>query len=351
MEVHKVGNSKAITIYDIAREAGVSPATVSRVLTSSANVREDKKEKILKIIQKYDFKPNALAKGLANTKSKVIGIVAADVRNPYYAEVFVACENAAQKAGYTVSLCNSLSMKAREIEQLEVLQEQRVDVIIQLGGRADDLVSDAEYVKKINRLTQTIPVVVTGKLDGTQVYQVQIDARKAAELVLEYLIGLGHKDIAMIGGTQDVLSTYEKTHCYREIFQKHQLQWKEEYLVEGSYDYATGYEGMNRLFAQGLMPTAVIAINDFLAAGVMHSVTEHGYKIPEDISIVSYDNTYITELFIPKLTSIDYDYKLFGEAIVQTAIAAVEKRELPKLQKITPKLVIRESSGAVRNKE
>ena len=100
--------SKVITIYDIAKEAGVSAATVSRVLTKSANVRPEKKEKVMELVRKYNFKPNALAKGLADTKSKVIGILTADVRNPYYAELFVACEQAARKAGYSVLLFNTM---------------------------------------------------------------------------------------------------------------------------------------------------------------------------------------------------------------------------------------------------
>ena len=99
--MQKSSENKVITIYDIAKEAGVSAATVSRVLTNNANVRKEKKDKVQNLIEKYNFKPNAMARGLSDTKSRVIGIVAADVRNPYYAEVFVACENAAREAGFS----------------------------------------------------------------------------------------------------------------------------------------------------------------------------------------------------------------------------------------------------------
>ena len=123
---------KNITIYDIAREAGVSAATVSRVLTNNANVRPEKKQKVQALIEKYNFKPNAMAKGLSDTKSKVIGVMVADVRNPFYAEVFLACELAAEKAGYTVLLCNSLGDTDREKQNLELFYEQRVSAVIQL---------------------------------------------------------------------------------------------------------------------------------------------------------------------------------------------------------------------------
>ena len=120
--MQKSSENKVITIYDIAKEAGVSAATVSRVLTNNANVRKEKKDKVQNLIEKYNFKPNAMARGLSDTKSRVIGIVAADVRNPYYAEVFVACENAAREAGYTVLLCNSQGITQWESQQLAMLQ-------------------------------------------------------------------------------------------------------------------------------------------------------------------------------------------------------------------------------------
>lgn len=178
MDVSNISGGKTITIYDIAREAGVSASTVSRVLTNKARVRPEKRERILKLIEKYNFTPNAMARGLVDTRSKVIGIIVSDVRNPFYSEMFVACEQAARKRGYTVLLYNSLREAELEIHLLEKLQEQRVDAVIQAGGKVDDLVSDPEYVDLVNSFPGRTPMVVTGKLDGTECYQVQIDALK-----------------------------------------------------------------------------------------------------------------------------------------------------------------------------
>lgn len=348
METPKPAENKTITIYDIAREAGVSPSTVSRVLTNNANVRREKKERVQSLIEKYNFKPNALARGLSDTRSKVIGIIAADVRNPFYAAVFVACEIAAKEAGYTVLLCNSLGITKQEVRQLEMLQEQRVDVIIQLGGRADDLVSNTDYVERVNRLTSTIPMVITGKLDGTNCYQVQIDAETAMELLMNHLTGLGHKKIALVGGSREVISTYIKYQQYLNILKRNGIPFQEEYIIDGSYNYQSGYEGMSQLFKNPVLPTAVIAINDFSAAGIVRCIIDHGYRIPEDISVVSYDNTLIAELQVPKLTSIDYNYETFGKMLVDTAISAIENGDKPFLQKVKPTLVIRESSGPAK---
>lgn len=345
--MQKGSESKAITIYDIAREAGVSPATVSRVLTKNARVRPEKREKVEALVEKYNFKPNVLAKGLADTRTKTIGVLAADIRNPYYAALFVACEQSAREAGYTVVLYNSLGKTENEVELLGKLQEQKVDAIIQLGGRVDDLVSSIEYVELINDIMSAIPVIVTGKLDGTRCHAVRIDSMKAMELLMDHLMGLGHRRIALVGGRQDVLATFEKSQMYKQILRENKIPYDSELVMDdnGSYDFETGYRQMKELLGKRRDMTAVIAINDFTAMGVMKCLSEHGIRIPQDMSIVSYDNTYMTEMAIPRLTSIDYNYEEYGRKLIDTSIAMIEGRKRDALRMVTPSLVVRESSG------
>lgn len=341
-------DSKQITIYDIAKEAGVSASTVSRVLTNSANVRKEKKDKIQAIIDKYNFKPNALAKGLSDTKSNLIGFITADVRNPFYSAVYIACENAARAKGYRVLLCNSLGESEREIEQLEMLVQQRVAAIIQLGGRVDDVETEAAFVEETKKIVPAIPMVVNGKIDGVDAYSVRIDAKEGCTLLTEHLIQLGHEKIALVGGRLNVISTYEKYVTYREILDKHGIAFRPEYVVNGGYDQNSGYSGVKTLLGLKEMPTAIIAINDFTAAGVMRGLQEMGFNVPGDISVVSYDNTYIADLLVPRLTSIDYDYAVFGEKLVDTAIRALNGEKPEKITTVTPHLVVRKSSGTIR---
>lgn len=344
--MQKSSESRAITIYDIAKEAGVSPATVSRVLTNSAKVKEEKREKVEALIAKYDFKPNVLAKGLADTRTRTIGVLAADVRNPYYASLFVACEQAAREAGYTVVLYNSLGQIENEVELLGKLREQKVDAIIELGGRVDDLVSNIEYVEIVNQIMSTIPVIVTGKLDGTRCHAVRIDSMRAMELLMEHLLGLGHQKIALVGGRQNVLATFEKYQMYKQILRENRIAFDPDLVTgEGSYDFKTGYNQMNELLTKRTDMTAVIAINDFTAIGVMKSLSEHGFRIPQDISVVSYDNTYTAEMAMPSLTSIDYNYEEYGRELIETSIAMIEGKKWDTLRMVTPSLVVRESSG------
>ena len=273
MQSKRGSENKAITIYDIAKEAGVSPATVSRVLTNRAKVSSGKRDRVVKVIEKYNFKPNTFAKGLAETKSKKIGVLMADVRNPYYASMFVACETAARSEGYSVILYNFLGDVELEEELLERLLDERVDAIILLGGHADELVSSMEYVEAVNDVMATTPVVITGKLDGTQCNTVRINAMKSMELVMEHLFSLRHEKIAIVGGRMDVLSTYEKVLKYKQCLKERGLEVDPGLIGNGGeYDFSSGYEQMNGIFQKGGEPTAVIAINDFAAWGVIMSM-------------------------------------------------------------------------------
>ena len=192
------------------------------------------------------------------------------------------------------------------------MYEQRVDAIVNVGGRVDDLVSNTDFVDHVNRIANVIPVIITGKLDGSDCYQVNIDQMQAMEVVMDYIISLGHKDIALIGGRDNVQSTVDKRSRYKQLLKRYGINVRNEYIVEGKrYDDDSGYECMQKLFALEQLPTAIIAINDFTAAGAMRALTERGISVPEEISIVSFDNTFIAEVTSPKLTSVSYNYEKF----------------------------------------
>lgn len=349
--MQKAVESKPVTIYDIAREAGVSPATVSRVMTNRAKVSSDKKERVLEVINKYNFQPNMLAKGLANAGTKTLGIMTADVRNPYYAALFIACEQAAKELGYTVLLCNSLDVKEHELELLTKMRDQKVDAIIQIGGSVDDRVFDEEYVEAVNRFASDMPFVTTGKLDGTGNYMVSIDHRKCMELLMNHLLDLNHMRIALIGGSMDVGATYDKYQRYKQILWENGLEFERELISEDAgYDFESGYREMEKMLKRKVVPTAVIAVNDYTATGVIRCLQDHGCRVPEDVSVVSYDNTMIAEIVSPKLTSIDYNYEALGKALVQTAVDLLEGKETDRLRIIEPRLVVRESSGLAPEK-
>lgn len=343
---------KNVTIYDIAKEAQVSPATVSRVLTGNAKVSSDKQERIQQVIDKYNFRPNALAKGLSNSRRQIIGMIAADIRNPFYSQLFVACEMAADQRGYTLLVCDGFSTRKLEEKQLDKLVAQRVDAIIQIGGAVDDLISDLDYVELVNRVANDIPIIINGKLDGADCYQVNIDHCQGVELAMEYLVALGHQKIAFIGGCTHVKSSIDKRQKFLQMIKRYMLECPDEFIVlNGDYDQRGGYESMKRILQSGQVPTAVVAINDLTALGIMSAIIEAGLSIPRDISVIGADNSQVVEGISPRLTSIDYDYNLVGEKIIETAINAIEKKEQPRVYETKVNLVIRESTGKCKYKK
>ncbi|HJD31933.1 MAG TPA: LacI family transcriptional regulator [Candidatus Eisenbergiella stercorigallinarum] len=336
---------ETISIYTIAKEAGVSPATVSRVLNGSARVSEEKRARVQALIEKYSFTPNALARGLSSVETKVIGLMVSDIRNPFYATMVVECEKAASEKGYLMMLCNSLGSNEMELTYLEKFNSQRVDAVIQIGGKVDELVSDTGYVQSVNKVASSMPVLITGKLDGADCYQVNIDEGQAMELLISFLIENGHRDIALLGGRDNVKSTVDKRLRYRQMLWKYGIPVREEYIIDGdSYDIESGSEAMRQFMREDHpMPSVVIAINDFTAVGVVRTLREAGYRIPEEISVVSFDNTYIAETCMPRLTCVGYDYRMFGRLLVDTAVCAIHGEEPPRVQMVKSRLVIRDS--------
>ena len=334
-----------ISIYTIAREAGVSPATVSRVLNGSAKVSEEKRIRVQSLIEKYSFTPNALARGLSNVETKVIGLMVSDIRNPFYATLVVECEKAANERGYLMMLCNSLGSNEMELYYLEKFNSQQVDAVIQIGGKVDELISDTGYVGHVTRRARSMPVFINGELDGADCYQVNIDEGQAMELLISFLIRNGHRDIALLGGRDNVKSTVDKRLRYRQMLWKYGIPVNEEYIIDGdSYDIESGSEAMRQFIREDHpMPTVIIAINDFTAVGVVRTLREAGYQIPEDISVVSFDNTYIAETCMPRLTCVGYDYRMFGHLLIDTAVRAIRKEEPPRVQMVKSRLVIRDS--------
>lgn len=340
-------NGRNVTIYDIAREAGVSVATVSRVLTGNARVSKEKKEKINNLIKRYDFKPNALAKSLRETRSHVIGMIMVDFTNPFYATLLSFCEREASSRGYSLIVSSTIGRAEMEEKYLDNMYEQRVAAIVKVGGLVDRYIPDMKHIEHMNRIANSIPIVITGKADGADCYQVSIDEMMACELVMDYLLGLGHRKIAFVGGSGEVRQTVEKRLKYKQMLQKNGISLNDGFIVEGDYNDKSGYQEMKKLLELGMQPTAVIAINDFTAIGIIRAALERGLKIPEDISVASFDDTFITNICYPRLTSVSLEYEEFGKKLVDTAIDAVEGKDPMRKQTVLPRLSIRDSCRAI----
>jgi DNA-binding LacI/PurR family transcriptional regulator len=196
-------------------------------------------------------------------------------------------------------------------------------------------------------VNRTIPFVTVGELDGLDCYALRIDHQCAMQEVIDYLVSLGHRDIALFGGEKRKRSTYDKYQQYIYMLGTHALEFRKEYVQEGDYSEAGGYASFMRLLECSRVPTAAIAINDYSAIGALRAANEKGLAVPNDLSLVSFDNTFLSETAFPKLTSVDYNYVEFGKELINLAIQAAQKEKAPELHLIKTKLVIRDSCRAI----
>lgn len=335
---------KDITIYDIAKEANVSPATVSRVLTGSAQVKEDKKERVLEIIKRRNFKPNEVARSLFNKKSMMIGFVLPDITNSFFSTVFLEAEKVAIKLGYSMILCNSMNNSEVESLHLKVLAEKQVDAMIFMGGRANDVKTNLNYASELQMLAKKIPlVIVNGKMTGVDCYKVFTDEEESIIQLVDYLVGLGHKDIAILGGVSYVTSTLIKHKAYAKALKKYGIKVDRDFMVTSDFSIESGVSGMEKLLKGKRVPTAIIGINDLVAIGAIRAIKAAGLEVPKDISVTGFDGTYISELITPQLTTVYQSYEELGKAAVDIIIGLINKIELPKEKIIKSRLIIRES--------
>lgn len=335
---------KNVTIYDIAREAGVSPATVSRILTDSTSVRKEKRDRVNELIRKYNYRPNAMARALTETRSRVIGMVMADISNPYYNSVFTACTNEAFARGYMTMLFNTLSRPDMEQAALTRLLEQRVDAIIICGGRIDLEEQDPAFTQLLETALATTPVVVGSRSPDERICGVAVDHETSVDLAMDYLIGLGHRDIGFIYTGEQFYGTQQRLAHFRLKMAQAGLPVRKEWLIPvPHYDSQSGMEGVRKLMQLDHLPTALLGINDLVSVGILQELLAQGLRVPEDISLVGFDNTFITSITTPKLTAIHYDYSVYARLLVDAAIAAIEGRRIPRNQLLPSALAVHRS--------
>ncbi|TYP74514.1 LacI family DNA-binding transcriptional regulator [Paenibacillus methanolicus] len=337
---------KNITIYDIAKEADVSVTTVSRVLNGTAPVKASTKEAVLRVIEKHKFQPNALARSLIKKETGTIAMIVPDITNPFFPEVFWGSENEAREKGYTFFLCNSAGEYGRESEYLSILREKRVEGIIFVGGRINLANCPPELVQEVVDTAKGIPVVlVNGHLAKSQLHRVYTDEAAGAALAAQHVIDLGHREIAFIGGMEELTTTIQKVKAVKRKLEEHGLGLRKDRLLFGEFSITAGRELMAKLLEQADRPTAVICVNDFTAIGAIKAATERGLRIPDDISIVGFDDSPLSTAVIPELTTVTQNTNELGKLAVERIYQINNGLPAKRSTVLQPKLVVRQSTG------
>ncbi|MGP4041516.1 LacI family DNA-binding transcriptional regulator [Gracilibacillus sp. D59] len=335
---------KNVTIYDIANEAGVSPSTVSRVLTGKELVKPDTKKKVLSVIEKYNFRPNSLARSLLYKQSKMIGIVLPDINHPFFSTLVLKMEAHALSLGYTSFLCNSMDDYQVESKYLQNLVDKQVDGIIFLGGRINQVETNKELAEEMNRVRERVPVVfVNGEMEGVDAHIVQTDEHDGISKVIDLLKNFNHQKIAFLGGEKGITSREMKLHAYTEAMKDKQLPIHPNWIMDEGFDIASGEELANRLLYQSERPTAIVCVNDFVAIGVIKTLHKFGVRVPEDISVVGFDDIYLAKDYPPGITSVSQNYDLLGRIAVEVLVKLINGEEAEKRSTVPTKVMLRNS--------
>ncbi|MFC3798074.1 catabolite control protein A [Cohnella sp. GCM10012308] len=308
-----------VTIYDVAREAGVSMATVSRVVNNNPNVKPQTRKKVYEAIERLGYRPNAVARGLASKKTTTVGVVIPDIANANFAEVARGIEDIANMYHYNIILCNADKRKEKEIRVINTLLEKQVDGLLFMGGVVTD-----EHIQAFN--TSNVPIVLCATTDekGTMP-SVDIDHETAAYDAVRKLIGEGHKRIAMISGTlQDPANGYARYQGYKRALEESGIAFDESLVRVGNYRYESGIEAVQYFLELEERPSAVFAATDEMAIGAIHGIQDAGLSVPEDISVIGVDNIRLASMVRPLLTTV---------AQPMYDIGAVSMRLLTKLMK------------------
>jgi DNA-binding LacI/PurR family transcriptional regulator len=342
-----------ITIYDIAQEAQVSPATVSRVLTGSANVSKAKKERIKQIIEKYNFQPNALARSLINKETKTIGFILPDITNPFFSTVFLEAEKQALSMGYTMILCNSmndnmLNVTNTESLYLKTLCEKQVDGIIFMGGRINESRTNKEYAKEVNEILQKIPVVmINGRMAGVDCVKVRTDEKEGIYNLVKYLHELGHKKVGFIGGVKGITAADDKISAFKRAIKQYGMTCKEEWIIHSPFSIEDGYAITEKMLTQRELPTAIMAVNDFVAIGALRAAEAKGLKVPDDLSITGFDGMYLTDIVRPRITTVSQNCDILGATAMNVLLDILKGKKYKKETIIKSDLLIKESCKAI----
>ncbi|ALF11835.1 catabolite control protein A [Parageobacillus thermoglucosidasius] len=287
-----------VTIYDVAREANVSMATVSRVVNGNPNVKPSTRKKVLEAIERLGYRPNAVARGLASKKTTTVGVIIPDISSIFFAELARGIEDIATMYKYNIILSNSDQNKEKELHLLNTMLAKQVDGILFMGGNITE-----EHVNEFQK--SPVPIVLAATIEpNNTIPSVNIDYEQAAFEAVAYLLEKGNKRVAYVTGLKDDPINQKKLAGYRRALETHGLTYDEELVIEGDNSYDSGIEAYEKIAELAEKPTAIFAGTDEMALGVIHSAQDHGVRIPDQLEVIGFDNTRLATMVRPRLTTV-----------------------------------------------
>ena len=330
-------------IRDVAALAQVSPITVSRVLNNPERVSPATRARVKAAVEELGYIPNQIARSLRSNRTNTLALVLTDITNPFWTSVARSVEDAASSQGFNVILCNTDEREDKQAEYLSVLLRKRVDGFLFVPAR-----SEPGAVKSIQR--QQVPVVVMDRrVPGAEVDVVRSDSEAGAYALTRYLIGLGHRRIAMLSGPVGVSTAQERVDGYRRALAEAGILLDEDWVREGEFTVESGYDVAGQLLAGAELPSALLGANNFIALGAMRAIREAGLHIPDDISIACLDDIpawLVGEPFLTVAAQSPYD---LGRQATEMLLRQIREPGQHPVQEILlpTELIVRRSTAAL----
>ena len=326
-----------VTIQDVARACALAPSTVSNALAGKTYVRTETRERVVRIAAEMGYSASPLARGLRMNRSWSIGLVISDISNPSFAEVARGIEEVVIERGWHIIVANTDYDRDKEAKYLKAMRDHKVD-----GLALASFASDSDDVVDLHQAEENF-VLLFRRHRRIQADLVGIDNRGGMIVAMDHLSGLGHRRIAVIRGPEDSTATDERFDGYLEGLKRARVLFDGDLIADGDLTMESGIAAMERLLALPEKPTAVLATNDFMAFGAMTAIMNRGLRIPEDMSVVGFDDIYVSGLPMVNLTTIHHPSREMGNAAAEILLKRIQAKRRPRAKEVIfePRLVVR----------
>jgi LacI family transcriptional regulator/LacI family repressor for deo operon, udp, cdd, tsx, nupC, and nupG len=304
------------TIKDVARYAGVSVATVSRVLNGNDNVKDSTSELVKEAIKLLDYEPNYLGRNLRKRETNTILAIVPNIQHTYYSDILQGMAEKAHLLGYDIVISFSNSDEKTEERLMGMLVNRTVDAVILLGTRLS-----IDYLNDMN--SKYCVSLCCERVDDDSILTLSVDDEVASYDAVSYLISLGHTKIGMVSVSIDgeqIFSAIDRERGYAKALKEHNIPFDKNLIYHGTYDCSSGEDAMQYFLTLDNPPTAIFTVSDLLAVGVIRKAIEHGYTIGKDISVMGFDNIALAEHFIPGITTVEQPCRQIGRDIVSMTV-------------------------------
>lgn len=335
-----------VTMSDVAKRAGVSVMTVSRVVNGvKGKVSEATRKKVLQIIKELNYHPNSVGRALHGSRLKIIGVVSPLItagivlENPFYYELIMGIEEVCTEKGFDVMISTRKKIN-KNSDYLKNFYERKVDGLIIVAPNVNSI--QFELIEK-----DDIPVVLAGERTSHRISYVDADNERGGELAVEYLYRMGHRKIGMITGTSTMRNAIDRLNGFLNAMRKFGLEIRKDWIINGDFHYYGGTVAIKQLLKASELPTAIFCANDLSALGAIAELKKSGVRVPQDISVIGFDNINVAQYSHPPLTTIEQPIFEMGKAAAELLLAKINNKQVTSQGRIFPVKIIERDSVAV----